>query len=191
MWTMGGHNGRAPRVAGLAARALLLAAASCSAPDATPPVVLNVGKVASVVVGRSSRADVFAALGRPGRTERSGRGETWIYEAAQGGIQGDTRGGAGMGGVAAAAGVAGAFVPYVGLVGSGLGLAGAAMDGARPEAVQASLAVVFRDDGVVRDCTFSTTAPPAGMPGAVAGAPVIDCQRPVTRPAPPPGVPGQ
>lgn len=187
MWTMIGHNGRAPSVVGLAARALLLMAASCSAPDARPPPVLDPGKVASVVVGRSSRADVFGALGRPGRMERSGRGETWIYEATQGG----TRGGAGMGGVAAAAGVAGAFVPYVGLVGSGLGLAGAAVDGARPEVVQASLAVVFRDDGVVRDCTFSTTALPAGMPGAATDAPVIDCQRPATPTAPPRGASGQ
>lgn len=185
MWTTSSKpNGRTLPVAALAARALLLAAAGCGAPEARSPPVLDPAKVASVVVGRSSRADVFGVLGRPSRTERSGRGEAWIYEATQGG----TRQGVNMGGIAAASGVVGAFVPYVGLVGPGLGLAGAAMDGRPPETEAATLAVAFGEDGIVRDCIFTSTAAPAGMPGAATAA-AADCRRPVPDPrtaSPPP-----
>ncbi len=113
--------------------------------------VLDPGKVASVVVGRSSRADVFATLGRPSRTERSALGEAWIYEAKE-----DDAGGQNlMSGAAAASGVVGAFVPYVGLVGSGLGLAGTAMSGAHPKPKAVSLTVTFGGNDVVRDCVYS------------------------------------
>jgi len=147
---------------------LLLIAASCSRNDAA---VLNPAKVADVVVGRSSRADVFATLGRPTRTERNSSGESWIYEyksndlARRGVFQG----------AAAASGVIGAFVPYAGLVGSGLGLAGTAMD-ATSSSDMISLAVQFAANGVVRECVYSTTAFPARVPGAAATAP-IDCRR--------------
>ncbi len=150
----------------------LLLAAACSQ-RAAPSAVLDPGKVGAVTVGRSSRADVFAALGQPSRTERSAGGEAWVYEARTG----DPGDRGWMTGVSAASGVAGAFVPYVGLIGSGLGLAGADALRADPQAV--SLAVSFREDGVVRDCAYSSTAAPAGVPGAPAGAPaLIDCQRP-------------
>lgn len=152
----------------------MLAGASCSH-NAPPAAVLDAGKVASVVVGRSSRTDVFAALGQPSRTERSALGEAWVYEARTG----DAGDHSLMSGVSAATGVVGAFVPYVGLVGSGLGLAGVAMDGMHTEPQAVMLAVIFRDDGVVRDCTYSTTAAPAGVAGSTAdAAKLVDCQRP-------------
>ena len=150
--------------------AAAMAGASCAAP---PAPALDAGKVASVVIGRSSRADVFAALGRPARTEQGTQGETWIYESG-----GDGGGRSGLGSTAAAAsGVVGAFVPYVGLIGSGLGLASAVRgSGATPDTV--SLAIRF-DNGVVRDCTVSSTALPRGVPGAAADAgPALGCQRP-------------
>lgn len=171
--------GRRPGLAMALAMALaapmLLAVASCSQP-APASAILDPGKVRSVVVGRSSRADVFAALGQPSRTERSAGGEAWIYEARTG-----EAGGRGlMGGASAASGVVGAFVPYVGLIGSGLGLAGVAADGMHAAPQASSLGVAFRDDGVVRDCVYSSTAAPSGVPGPAAGAaPPIDCQRPV------------
>lgn len=101
-------------------------------------------------------------------------GEAWIYEAKE-----DDAGGQGlMSGASAASGIIGAFVPYAGLVGSGLGLAGAAMGGARPEPAKVSLVVAFGDGDVVRDCTYSSTAFPAAVPGATPGVPkVADCQR--------------
>lgn len=152
---------------------LLLIAASCSRNDAAS--VLNPVKVADVIVGQSSRADVFAALGRPTRTERNSLGESWIYE--------DKSDAAGrrriFQGAAAASGAIGAFVPYAGFVGSGLGLAGAAMDGT-PRTDVASLAVEFGANGVVRECVYSSSALPAGVPGAGAVAP-IDCQRPTAK----------
>ncbi len=152
----------------------VLACASCSH-NAPPAAILDAGKVASVVVGRSSRTDVFAALGQPSRTERNALGEAWVYEARTG----DAGGNGLMNGVSAATGVVGAFVPYAGLVGSGLGLAGVAMDGTRAEPQAVMLAVLFRDDGVVRDCTYSSTAAPVGVAGSAAdAAELVDCQRP-------------
>jgi hypothetical protein len=148
---------------------LLLIGASCSRNDAAS--VLNPVKVAHVVVGQSSRADVFATLGRPTRTERNSSGESWIYEDRS-----DAAGRRGiLQGAAAASGIIGAFVPYAGLAGSGLGLAGAAMDGISSTGVT-SLAVEFGANGVVRECVFSSTAVPAGVPEIAAAAP-IDCQR--------------
>ena len=145
---------------------LLLAGGSCS--HKAPSPVLDTAKVASVVVGRSSRGEVLAAMGQPSRTERSGAGEAWIYESKP-----HEAGGSGlMGGASAATGVVGAFVPYVGLIGSGLGLAGAAVNGAQPDVQAVSLTVLFRDDGIVRDCSYSSTAAPTS-------AKPIDCQRPI------------
>lgn len=159
----------------------LLLVASCSE-TAPPPSIMEAGKVASVVVGRSSRTDVFNALGQPSRTERSGLGEAWIYQATKG----DAGNGRLVSGASAASGIVGAFVPYAGLVGSGLGLAGAAADRTRPDAQAVNLTVTFRDDGVVRDCTYASTALPAGVPGSIAGAAKpIDCTRPVLGGAPP------
>lgn len=160
---------------------LLLAAASCAQRTA-PSAILDPGKVGTVVVGRSTRADVFAALGQPNRTERSAGGEAWVYEARTG----DPGSRGWMSGVSAASGVAGAFVPYVGLLGSGLGLASVGADALRADPQAVSLAVTFREDGVVRDCAYSSTAAPAGVPAAPAGAPaLIDCQRPLPGAAPP------
>ena len=156
-----------------AALPFLLAMLSCSASAPSAPA-LDSGKVASIVVGRSSRNDVFAAMGQPARTERSSLGEVWFYQPASGGT-----GGSGlMSGASAASGILGAFVPYAGAVGSGLGLAGA-MGGTRPAPPSDSLSITFRDDGVVRDCTFSSaTVPAAGPAPAAAPAKVVDCQRP-------------
>lgn len=153
---------------------MLLVSASCSK-DTPEPAVLDANKVASVVIGRSSRADVFSALGRPSRTERSASGEAWIYEAKTR----DTGGQGLISGVSAASGVAGAFVPYAGLVGSGLGLAGAAMGKAQSPPVVVSLSVAFASDGVVRDCVYSSTAFSAVAPNSPTGAlPPVDCGRP-------------
>ena len=153
--------------------ALLLVGASCSRRDAAS--VSNPAKVATVVVGQSSRADVFAALGRPTRTQQSSSGESWIYESKT-----DAAGRRGvLQGAAAASGVIGAFVPYAGLVGSGLGLADTAVDGT-PKGEMTSLTVEFGPDGVVRECVYSSTAPPANVSGAGAVA-SPDCQRPTKK----------
>ena len=153
---------------------LLLVVASCAQRTA-PSAILDAGKVGTVVVGRSTRADVFAALGQPTRTERSASSEAWVYEARTG-DPGNRRW---MSGVSAASGVAGAFVPYVGLIGSGLGLAGAGADALRADPQAVGLAVTFREDGVVRDCAYSSIATPTGVPGSPPdAAPPIDCQRP-------------
>lgn len=160
---------------------LLLAAPSCSRQP--PASSLDPGKVASIVVGRSSRNDVFAALGQPARTDRSSLGEVWIYQPTGGGTSGSGL----MSGASAASGILGAFVPYAGAVGSGLGLAGTALDGTRSTPPANSLSVAFRDDGIVRDCTFSITIFPAAGP-AQDGSPgkVVDCQRPDRTAAAPP-----
>lgn len=158
----------------VAAPMLLLAACSQGAP---PSAILDASKVGSVIVGRSSRTEVFTALGQPSRTERSALGEAWVYEARTG----DPSGRGLMNGASAASGVVGAFVPFVGLIGSGLGLAGVAMDGTRAEPQVIGLTVTFRDDGVVRDCSYASTAAPVGLPGTAAGvAKLVDCQRPAT-----------
>lgn len=185
-----GRRGYA-RARGMGAALAVLLGAACSAE--APPAALEAGKVRSIVVGRSSRAEVFAALGRPARTERSAAGEAWIYEAKGGGGPNP------WGTAAAASGLIGAFVPYAGLVGSGLGLAGTAMGGAPPDRGTVSLTVAFAADGVVRDCILSSTADPAGLPAA--GAPgqtpgdagIVDCHRPgpTGAPASPPGPPGR
>ena len=160
----------ASAVAALAA----LATASC-APEAPPSTALDPAKVSSIVIGRSSRNDVFTALGRPTRTQQSLAGESWIYESKAD----DSGRQRMMSGAAAASGVAGAFVPYLGLVGSGLGLANAAggSGGRVPDVV--SMTVEFGTGGVVRDCTYASTAAPAGMPGTAPGpARAMGCQRP-------------
>ena len=154
---------------------LLLAATSCSPAVPVAPT-LDPGKVASIVVGRSSRNDVFAALGRPARTERSSLGEVWVYQPT---ADSGTGGSGLMSGASAASRILGAFVPYAGAVGSGLGLAGTAMGGSSSTPSADSLSVTFRDGGIVRDCTFSSTMFPAAGPGpAVIPAKVVDCQRP-------------
>ncbi len=152
----------------------MMAAASCAqAPPAS--AILDAGKTSSIVVGRSSRTDVFTALGSPSRTQQSLAGESWVYEAKTD----DSGRQRLMSGAAAASGVAGAFVPYLGLVGSGLGLANAAGDTGRREPDMVSMTVDFGANGLVRDCTYSSTAVPAGMPGAPTGAATpLGCQKP-------------
>ena len=146
--------------------------ASACAQTAPPAAMLDPAKVRSVVIGHSSRADVFAALGQPAHTEQSGHGEAWVYETQSGG-QGNQQLSNGAG---AAAGMVGAFVPYVGLVGSGLGLANAAVGSQHAPPRTSSLKVSFSGNGVVSDCLYTTTGVPAGLPGAT--APAIACQRP-------------
>ncbi len=138
---------------------------------AAPPPTLDPAKVSSVVIGRSSRTDVFAALGQPDHIEQSRQDETWVYETQTGG-PGHQQLSSGAG---AAAGVVGAFVPYVGLVGSGLGLASAAMGSQRAPPTRSSLKVIFSRNGVVSDCLYTTTDVPTGLPGAT--APAIGCHR--------------
>ena len=165
---------RKARAAPLLFSALIaLAGASACAGDAEHPAVLDKGKVSLIIVGQSSRSDVFAILGRPSRTERGAQGETWVYEVREGG------GGGGrlVSGAAAASGIIGAFVPYVGLLGSGLGLADAATSGARSPGATTSLAVAFGDEGIVRDCVYATTEF-SSAPGRTPGIPKpVDCQR--------------
>ncbi len=151
----------------------LMAVASCAQSPA-PSAILDAGKVSSIVVGRSSRTNVFTALGSPTRTQQSIAGESWVYEAKTD----DSGRQRLMSGAGAAAGVAGAFVPYLGLVGSGLGLANAAGNTGRADADLVSMTVDFGANGLVRDCTYSSTAIPAGMPGAAAGARPPGCQKP-------------
>lgn len=157
----------------------MLATTSC-AQDTPPSAVLDPAKVSSVVIGRSTRADVFTVLGRPARTQQSLAGEGWVYEARTD----DSGRQRLMSGAAAASGVAGAFVPYLGLVGSGLGLANASTGSGRRNPDTASMTVEFGANGVVRDCTYASTAVPAGMPGAAAGlAKTMGCQRPYPSPS--------
>jgi outer membrane protein assembly factor BamE (lipoprotein component of BamABCDE complex) len=168
----GGGTGTRGRVrhacrpaAGLAAAILALvgtAACSGSATSNGGAAILDRGKISSILVGRSSRANVFAVLGRPSRTERSAAGEAWVYEARESDAAGRQNV---ISGVASAAGVVGAVVPYAGLVGSGLGLAGAAVGKSRHDSTVTSLAVAFGPDGVVRDCVYTSTAVPAGFLG--------------------------
>jgi len=162
------------KLAMVLAALVLLAGAACSR-SASKTTVLDTGKLATVVIGRSSRNDVFAALGRPSRTEQSGVGETWIYETKPG----DAGGPDFVSGAAAVSGIVGAFVPYAGLVGSGLGLAGTAVNGTRGEPDTVSVAVSFGADGVVRNCVYSSTAAPAGVSGSAEGpAKIMGCQKP-------------
>ena len=147
----------------------LRAGASCSRSANAP--VLDTNKVSSVVIGRSSRADVYAALGRPARTDTSAQGETWVY-ATQGDASGQTL----VNGATSAMGVAGAFVPYLGLAASSLGLANTAAGAARSTSDTASLAINFGDNGIVRDCTYSSTAQPAGV--ADGSAKFQGCRKP-------------
>ena len=149
----------------------MMATASCA--QAPPPsTILDAGKVSSIVIGRSSRNDVFTALGNPTRTQQSLAGESWVYEAKTD----DSGRQRLMSGAAAASGVAGAFMPYLGLVGSGLGLANAS---GSTERDMVSMTVDFAANGLVRECTYSSAAVPAGMPGAAAGAAgPPGCQKP-------------
>lgn len=177
-----GHTaGSLGRYARTAVLPLLLAATSCSRQPPAPS--LDPGKVASIVVGRSSRNDVFAALGQPARTDRSSLGEVWTYQPTAGGT-----GGSGlMSGASAASGILGAFVPYAGAIGSGLGLAGTTLGGAQTAPPANTLSVAFRDDGIVRDCTSTTTIfPAAGLAQDGSPAKVVDCQRPDRPAAAPP-----
>ena len=143
----------------------VLPAAACT--PAKPTATIDASKMAAVLIGRSSRSDVFATLGRPARTEQSRAGERWIYEARP-----DSQGNAQLiSGAGAAAGAIGAFVPFVGLVGPGLGLVNAASDTPRPQA-SASFSVDFGADGVVRDCVYASSDIPAGLQGAPASRPL-------------------
>lgn len=110
---------------------------------------------------------MFAALGQPDHTQQSSLGEAWVYEAKA--ASGSGRSGL-MNGAAAASGVVGAFVPYVGLLGSGLGLASSTMGGQPAAPKGDSLTVMFTAGGIVRDCLYSSVAPPAGVPGSKTAA---------------------
>ena len=127
--------------------------------------------MASVTIGRSSRGDVFATLGRPAKTTQNLAGEAWIYETAAASSGGD---GGFKTGALAVASVAGAFVPYVGLIGPGVGLASLASGPDQPPPGGASLTVSFGPDGIVRDCLYASTAAPAELSGP---APALGCGR--------------
>ena len=164
------------RCAKLIAISASLAGVSCSQ---TPSPVLDATKVSSVVVGRSSRTEVFAVLGRPAKTETTSAGESWVYSTGDGGAGSPTL----VSGATSAMGVAGAFVPYVGLAASSLGLASTAAGAARGVPDAASLTVVFGGDGLVRDCVYASTAAPGALPGSAPGsaagaAPTQGCRRP-------------
>lgn len=156
----------------LAVCALALLATACASTAPPPAAMLDPARVKSIVIGRSSRTDVYAALGQPGHTEQSGQGEAWVYETQSGGPGNQQL----SNGAGAAAGVAGAFIPYVGLVGSGLGLANAAMGSQHASPKPSSLKVSFSGSGIVSDCLYASTSMPAGLSGAT--APAIGCQRP-------------
>lgn len=139
----------------------------CSRPASSG--FLKPGALALVVIGQSSRADVMTALGRPLRTERSSAGESWGYD-------GNTDTGPSPGlvsGATTASAVAGTFVPYVGLLGTGVGLANTART--TPDTM--SLKVEFGVDGIVVECLQSSTAMPSGLPGSASDLPA-DCTRP-------------
>ena len=141
--------------------------AGCSQPQSAGP--LQPANLAQVVIGRSSRSDVFTALGRPLRTERSAAGESWVYESKT-----DDGPSSGLvSGATTAAAAAGAFVPYVGLIGSGIGLANTS----RPAPETMDLMVKFGADGIVLDCVQSNTAMPSGLTGSAPNLPP-DCTRP-------------
>ncbi len=172
-------TGEAPRRArAFASGFTLLALAACAD---KPPPPLDAGKIATVVIGRSTRSDVFATLGRPAHTSQGMAGESWLYEPRTR----DGRDGRLATGASAAAGVVGAFVPFVGLAGPAIGLAGAARPSAAPGPSGESLTVSFDAAGLVRDCVYTSTAVPAGLPGAAPGpARTVGCQRPANA-APP------
>lgn len=150
----------------LGSMTVLLLTACAQAPAS--PAALDLSKVPGIVVGRSARAEVFALLGQPGRIDRDGRGERWTW--ASGGAEPDRMGPV----MQAASTVAGAFVPFAGLAGTGLGLARSAAAGPPPGVTMFS--VLFTDGGTVQDCTASASAPPAEGTGAP--APLPDCARP-------------
>lgn len=149
---------------------ILLAATSCAGPHGESHG-FDPAKVPSVVIGRSTRAEVLTALGQPARSERNAQGETWVYEVREKNANYDRL----MGGAAAGSAIAGAFVPFAGLVGSGLGLANAAVGDTGHPPDTTSLAVSYGPDGVVRDCVVTSTAPVAIGPSA---AKIVDCARP-------------
>ena len=157
--------------AGLAGMLTLAGTVSCASRQ---PVEKTVD-VSSIVIGQSTRADVFSKLGRPARTEERGTGETWVYETRH--DAGAGRRGL-MAGAAAASGVVGTFVPFVGLIGPGIGLLDATTGGSNAVPDVSSLSVIYGEDGIVRDCVYSTTGIPAGMPGAdPAQAKTAGCSR--------------
>lgn len=151
---------------GASGAALLTLAACAQAPPG--PAALDLSKVPGITVGRSSRAEVFALLGQPGRIDRDGRGERWTW--VSGGPESDRLGPAAQ----AASAVAGAFIPLAGLAGTGLDLARSATE--RPPPGLTTFTVAFTDQGVVQDCTASASATPADGAGIPAALP--DCQRP-------------
>ena len=151
---------------------LLLIAASCSRNDAAS--VLNPVKVADVIVGQSSRADVFAALGRPTRTEQTAWGSPGFMKTRAMPQAGDAFSGGGC--RVRRHRCVRALCWFRGLR---LG-ARWRRHGRNSETDVASLAVEFGANGVVRECVYSSSALPAGVPGAVAVAP-IDCQRPAAK----------
>ena len=125
-----------------------------------PLPALDRAKLELIVVGQSSRSEVFAALARRPVPERSAQGETWIYETRDKGNRESI-----LSGAAAGSALLGAFVPYAGLVDSGVGLASVATGGGSSPTETSSLSVVFGADGIVRDCLYVTTASPRSSKG--------------------------
>lgn len=155
----------------LRAGAALLTLTACagSGGDAAP----DLRKLSAVVVGQSSRADVLGVMGQPSQVLRNARGESWVYEAQDSGRT-DGRVAAGT---QAAATVAGALIPFAGLVGAGMGLANAAVSEPRRPAVT-TVTVEFAEAGVVRECIYATNAmTPDDLLRADGRAP-FDCVRP-------------
>ncbi len=153
-----------------AGAALLTLTACAGGGDATAP---DLRKLSSVVVGQSSRADVLGVMGRPSQVLRNARGEAWVYEA-QGASRNEGRMAAGA---QAAATVAGALIPFAGLVGAGMGLASAAASESRQPMVT-TMTVEFAEAGVVRDCIYATNAMTTDDLVRADGRAPFDCVRP-------------
>ena len=154
---------------------LVIAAAACSHQVGTK-AILDPSKTSSIVVGQSSKAEVLRSLGPPRRADRNGQGESWVYR-----IEGrDTNERQIAAGAQVVSAAVGALVPFGGLVGAGIGLAGTGLRGSEKEMPAAVLTVDFGTQGVVRECTFSTnvvSVATASNPDPASQMP-LDCQRP-------------
>lgn len=150
--------------------AALLALAACAGGDGAP--VLDLAKLPSIAVGESSRVEVFQIMGRPTQVLRGARGESWVYQAQA--STADRRNLAA--GAQVASTVAGVLIPFVGLVGTGIGLA-SQMGGDAPPPGVTTVTIDFADPGIVRDCTISTNVMTTNeLVGADRRTP-LDCRR--------------
>ena len=102
-----------------AAILLPLGMAGCSG-QSGDTAILEPGKVSSIVIGQSSRSDVLALLGQPNHTTWNRDGESWVYQVTDEDLRRESM----SNGATIAGGVLGAFVPFGGLIGMGLGMAG-------------------------------------------------------------------